>query len=93
MSFDIVTIRVGDPEIATDISVYRELLSAASPYFRAAFDGRFKEARERLLTLNDVSEQTFRLFLTSLHVRDSLPATATCIFTTIRPSLHCFHRV
>jgi len=69
MSFDIVTIRVGDAEAATDLPVYRELLSAASPYFRAAFEGGFKEAEQRLITLDDVSKQTFRLFLTWLHAQ------------------------
>jgi hypothetical protein len=44
MSPDIVTIRVGDLEVAVAFPVYYEVLCAVSPYFRGAFDGGFKEA-------------------------------------------------
>jgi len=63
MSFHLVTIRVGEPDHAVDIPVYRELLSSVSPYFRGAFEGGFKEATNRTIPLTDVTEQTFRIFL------------------------------
>jgi hypothetical protein len=67
MSFDIVILRVGDPETATDVPVYRALLSSASPYFKGALEGGFKEAEERLITLNYVTVRNFRLFHAWLH--------------------------
>lgn len=63
MSFDVVTLRVGELDVAIDIPVYRRVLSAVSPYFRGAFEGSFKEATDRFLSLTDASEQTFRIFL------------------------------
>lgn len=80
-----MTVRVGDGEATTDVPVYRALISAASPYFKAAFEGGFKEAEDRLLTLNDVSEQAFRLFLTWLHAQHGLSATTTGTLVTIPP--------
>lgn len=58
-----VTVRVGEADAAVNIPVYRDHLSAVSPYFRGAFEGSFKEATDRNLSLTDVSEQTFRMFL------------------------------
>jgi hypothetical protein len=69
MSFDIVTLRVGEPVVAVDIPVYRDVLSAVSPYFRGAFEGSFREASEKLLPLVGVSEQTFRIFLQWAHMQ------------------------
>ncbi|CAN9210927.1 unnamed protein product [Alternaria alternata] len=60
---DSVTVRVGEADTAVDIPIYRDRLSAVSPYFRGAFEGSFKEATDRNLSLTDVSEQTFRIFL------------------------------
>ncbi|CAN9372295.1 unnamed protein product [Alternaria alternata] len=59
----LVTVRVGEADTAVDIPIYRDRLSAVSPYFRGAFEGSFKEATDRNLSLTDVSEQTFRIFL------------------------------
>jgi hypothetical protein len=61
--FDLVTIRVGEPEQAVDFPVYRDLLSSVSPHSRGAFEGVFKEATERVLPLKDVTQQIFRIFL------------------------------
>ena len=63
MSFDMVTLRIGDPGVAVDLPVYQDVLSAVSHYFRGAFDSSFKEATERFTPLTDVTEQTFRIFL------------------------------
>lgn len=39
------------------------MLSTVSPYFQKAFKGSFPEAEDRSIHLDDVSEQTFRIFL------------------------------
>jgi hypothetical protein len=69
MSFDLVTVRVGSPDKAVDIPVYRELLSSVSPYFRDAFEGGFKEAAAGIIPLTDVTEATFRIFLQWAHAQ------------------------
>lgn len=61
MSFDIVTVNVGNPEKA--IHVHKEVLCRSSPYFRNAFSGQFKEANAATFSLFDVSEQTFRVYV------------------------------
>jgi hypothetical protein len=66
MSFDIVTIRVDDP--AVDIPVFKDLICSVTPYFAGAFDNDFRESRERLISLPDVSESTFRTFLAWAHL-------------------------
>ncbi|KAH7087856.1 hypothetical protein FB567DRAFT_443038 [Paraphoma chrysanthemicola] len=43
--------------------------SRQRPYFRGAFTGDFKEATEGVITLTDVSEQTFRVFLQWAHAQ------------------------
>jgi hypothetical protein len=68
MSLDSVTLRIGEPGVAVDTFMYREILTVVSPYFRSVFEGAFKEATERFLTLTDVSEQTFRIFLQWAHM-------------------------
>ncbi|KZM19387.1 uncharacterized protein EKO05_0002969 [Ascochyta rabiei] len=65
MNLDTVSIRVGEK----DISVYKDLLTQVSPYFEKAFNGSFKEADERHITLEGVSEQTFREFLYWIHAQ------------------------
>ncbi|KAI4609514.1 hypothetical protein J4E83_008684 [Alternaria metachromatica] len=67
MNFDTVTVRVGEADTAVDITVYRDVLSAVSPYFRSAFEGPFVEATDRSISLTDVTEQTFRMFLQWAH--------------------------
>lgn len=56
MSFDIVTVRVGESDYAVYIPVHREVLAAVSPYFRGAFEGGFREATKRTILLTDVTE-------------------------------------
>jgi hypothetical protein len=58
-----VTLCIGEPDTAVDIPVYRDVLSAVSPYFRGAFEDSFKEAADKLLPLTNVSKQTFCIFL------------------------------
>jgi hypothetical protein len=43
MGFDLVTVRVGEPEFMVDFQVHRELITAVSPYFHGLFKGGFKE--------------------------------------------------
>ncbi|KAF2115019.1 hypothetical protein BDV96DRAFT_646874 [Lophiotrema nucula] len=76
MSFDMVNIRVGDP--AVDIPVYKDLICSAAPYFNGAFNKRFKEANERSITLDEVSERTFRAFLHWAYIQ-SQPTSSTNI--------------
>jgi len=63
MSFEMVTVRLGQGDEAVEIPVNLELLKAVSPYFGGAFEGGFKEATDRKIELTDVTEQTFRIFL------------------------------
>jgi hypothetical protein len=70
MDFDLVTVRVGEPDQAVNILVSRKMLSSVSPYFRAAFEGKFKEATTRTITLSDVTEETFRIFLAWAKAQD-----------------------
>jgi len=69
MDLDTVTVRVGEADTAVNITVYRNLLSDVSPYFRGAFEGSFVEATDRFISLTDVTEQTFRMFLQWLHTQ------------------------
>lgn len=68
MNLDVVTIR---PE-NKDIVVCRALLSAVSPYFKKAFSGPFTEAKDRAISLPDVSERTFRAFLQWLQTHNTM---------------------
>jgi hypothetical protein len=52
-----------------DIPVQRELLSSISPYFRRAFEGGFRERVEGVIPLNDVTEETFQIFLKWAHAQ------------------------
>jgi len=69
MDLDTVTVRVGEVESAVNITVYRDTLSEVSPYFRGAFEGSFVEATDRFISLTDVTEQTFRMFLQWAHTQ------------------------
>jgi len=66
MTLDVVTVLIEDKAII----VHEALLSAASPYFRKAFNGSFKEADDRAIFLPDVSERTFRAFLQWLYTQN-----------------------
>jgi len=73
-----VTVRVGEADASVDMTVYHDILSAVSPYFRGAFEGSFVEATDRLISLTDVTEQTFRMFLQWTQTQnDQLPSGAT----------------
>jgi hypothetical protein len=69
MSFDLVNVRVGEPNKTVDFPVYRELLSSVSPYFRSAFEESFKEVADRIIPLTDVSNSTFRAFVQWAHAQ------------------------
>jgi len=78
MDLDTVTVRVGEADTAVNITVYRNLLSDVSPYFRGAFEGSFVEATDRFTSLTDVTEQTFRMFLQWTQTQNNqLPSGAT----------------
>ena len=67
MDQTIVTIEVGLEPEAKEFIVHRDLLCKASPYFQSAFKGEFKEAQDRIITLDDVSTRTFGIFQTWLY--------------------------
>ncbi|KAI4944568.1 hypothetical protein J4E91_008571 [Alternaria rosae] len=60
MNLTTVIVRVGEADTAVDITVYRNTLSAVSPYFRGAFEGSFVENTDRFMSLTDVTEQIFQ---------------------------------
>jgi hypothetical protein len=64
MSFELVTIRVGAPPV--NISVYKDIICSV-PYFNAAFNRGVREATEVAITLPDVSEPIFRIFVQWCH--------------------------
>lgn len=66
MTLDVVKVRIEDKTVI----VHEALLSAVSPYFRKAFNGSFKEADDRAISLPDVSERTFRAFLQWLYTEN-----------------------
>lgn len=65
-----VTIEVGQEKKA--YSIYEDLLTHCSGYFRAAFTGSFKEAEEKQLHLEDVTRETFDAFVDWLYLEDEL---------------------
>jgi hypothetical protein len=79
MSYEVVTIRVGKPEVSIDFQVYRDLLISVSAYFRGAFAGGFKEAVDGVIPLTDVSEGTFRVFLQWAHAQMFSPGSGALI--------------
>lgn len=56
---------MGDPAVA--ISVSKDILCRAGPYFRNCFNGPFKEAERKIISLPDVNKEYFRLFLKWAH--------------------------
>jgi|TARA_R110002003_G_scaffold95_1_gene7232 hypothetical protein len=72
MNFEMVTVRVGENSI--DFAVHKDILFSVSRYFRRAWDRSFLGVRERIITLRDVSEGTFRTFLAWCYAQ-SLPGT------------------
>ena len=59
MDLDTVTIKIDQAEIV----VHKALLTTVSDFFRKAFDGPFKEANDRSITLEGISERSLRMFL------------------------------
>ena len=72
MSSDIVIVRVGDASV--DFSVHKDILFSVSRFFHRAWDRSFLGVKERIITLRDVSEATFRIFLTWCYAQ-CLPGT------------------
>lgn len=64
---DLVTIEVG-PEKKV-FHVYKDVLTSASPYFKAAFEGEFREATEKRIYVEDISTSTFEAFMDWLYFR------------------------
>lgn len=68
ISQTIVVIQVDDERF----NLHKDLLIACSPYFRAAFEGGFKEAKDSILTLEDIKALTMQNFMDWLYF-DQLP--------------------
>lgn len=64
---DIVTVKVGPEE--TPFNVHKDLLTSCSPYFKAAFEGRFREASDKTIALPDVTKTHFASFLDWLYFK------------------------
>ncbi|THZ18857.1 hypothetical protein D6C91_05343 [Aureobasidium pullulans] len=64
---DSVTLVVGRSKKA--YTLHKDLLCFYSDYFRAAFNGSFKEAAERKIELSDVEEEVFEFFQLWLYTR------------------------
>ena len=52
---------------AKPYTIHEKLLISCSPYFRKAFTGDFREARDRGIALDDVTERTFEVFVQWLY--------------------------
>ncbi|THY08532.1 hypothetical protein D6D01_09632 [Aureobasidium pullulans] len=66
-SRDSVTLVVGQAKKA--YTLHKDLLCFYSDYFRAAFNGSFKEAAERKIELSDVEDEVFEFFQLWLYTR------------------------
>lgn len=65
MTGEIVEIHCGNPPVK--YKVHKATLCAASSYFRAAFDGKFKEAGEGCIKLVDESPEILDIVLKSIY--------------------------
>jgi hypothetical protein len=97
MGTDIVIVRVGEGMV--DFSVHKDILFAVSRYFHRAWDRSFLGVKERIVMLRDVSEATFRIFLTwsysqclpgSAHGDVLVPSTSTTSAAQTRTSKRMF---
>jgi hypothetical protein len=62
-----VTIDIGPDK--TPFTAHKDLLIACSPYFKAAFEGSFREAKEKSIHISDVHPTAFQHFLDWLYFR------------------------
>lgn len=58
---------------AEPFNLHKDLLCECSAYFRKAFNGSFKEAQERCITLSDLDPKTFRVFMDWLYYQELAP--------------------
>ncbi|QDS76447.1 hypothetical protein FKW77_004561 [Venturia effusa] len=63
----IVTVEIGPDK--TPFTAHKDLLVACSPYFKAAFEGSFREASEKSVHIADVKPSTFQHFLDWLYFK------------------------
>lgn len=71
---DLVTINIGEDK--TPFEVHKDLLSSSSGYFRAAFEGEFRESLEKCIPLVETTKKQFEDFLDWLYFR-RLPSDET----------------
>lgn len=65
---DVVTIEVGEEK--EKFLVDKAMLSASSKYFKTAFEGEFKESKQKSIPLLDITPLEFRRFLAWLYYRE-----------------------
>ncbi|KAF2642245.1 hypothetical protein P280DRAFT_260688 [Massarina eburnea CBS 473.64] len=63
----IVTVKVGPDQHQQDFQIHKALLTHHSEYFRAALQGEWKEAEDRVVVLDDVEPDVFGIFATWLY--------------------------
>lgn len=61
MSDNLITIEVGSGEDIKRFSIYQELLTTWSKYFKVAFEGEFQEAKEDFLSIPGAKPSQFHL--------------------------------
>lgn len=59
-----VQIRVNEDDTEQQtFTLSKDLLTSISPFFRAAFTGRFRESQEQFLEISTVKIETFQYFI------------------------------
>ncbi|KAF1955499.1 hypothetical protein CC80DRAFT_564151 [Byssothecium circinans] len=78
LSEGIVTIKVGPESNRGDFQIHKALLTHHSEYFRAALEGSWKEAQDKVVIWNDVESEIFQIFAAWLYTGE-LPEAAEWI--------------
>ncbi|KAL8650460.1 MAG: hypothetical protein Q9226_005132 [Calogaya cf. arnoldii] len=68
---EVVTVLVGPEE--TPFHIHKGLLCSKSVFFRAAFQGSFKEATEKKIRLKDEKPEVFQYYATWIYTQSSVP--------------------
>lgn len=63
MGQTVVTVEVSTDTEREQFIVHKDVLTNCSPYFKAAFEGEFREANEKSITIPDTKPATFQTFM------------------------------
>jgi hypothetical protein len=58
-----ISVKIVEEDTEKNFEVSKQMITLSSPYFAAAFNGPFKEARAKTIELKDVTIQTFEHFI------------------------------